>query len=61
MQFKFLNSVKMKNSLKVIQKGTGITKKTLTDRKTSNGYQRRADVEDPLSILIEGYENTFNK
>jgi len=34
--------------------------KPLTDRNSSSEYRRRADVADPLDILIEGYANTFN-
>ena len=32
----------------------------LTNRNASNLYLRRADIVDPLDILIEGYNNTFN-
>lgn len=33
----------------------------LTDRKSANKFQRRSDIQDPLDILIEGYNNTFKK
>lgn len=35
-------------------------KKTLTDKSGDSKYQRRADLVDPLSILEEGYNNTFH-
>jgi len=34
-------------------------RKSLTDRNSFNAYKRRTDIADPLDILIEGYNNTF--
>ncbi|MCL1938017.1 MAG: M23 family metallopeptidase [Candidatus Azobacteroides sp.] len=35
-------------------------RKALTDRNSFNAYKRRTDIADPLNLLIEGYNNTFN-
>jgi len=43
------------------EQGYEITKKPLTDKASKNKFKRRDDVSDPLDILTEGYDNTFNK